>query len=364
MINSRLNKIVPLIARVVDGQNISAKESEEAFTQIFLHDTAGYHYATFVAAIHAKGETADELLGLCLASKKLGNQIKLNTPINKIIDLSGTGGGSLKTVNVSTTASFIVAAASYAVPKESFYGITSPTGSADLFAAFGIDIAKLTAVKIKKTLEKVRICATYAPFISPKLKARGLLFKKAFIENGLKIRTPFHLVSNLSSSVEMTHRIYGCYSEKYLEILGELLTKLGYKRFLTFCGFPGIPEISNIGKTTVVEQDGKKPRKYILTPKDLGVRKSKLEEIKTGGKEQNIIDFLRILQGKERGPKADLAAINAAAAFYVLGESKSIAGSVPKALKIIKGGKAFKVLERLVKEVGDPKLLKLWLARS
>jgi len=362
MTNPNLDKIVPILAKVVDGQNLTAQESEKVFTNIFLYDKEGYHLATIIAAIHAKGETADELLGFVNTYRKLGARIN-SLSSDKLIDLSGTGGGTFKTINVSTTASFIVAAAGYKVAKEAFYGVTSPTGSADIFLAFGIDIRKISKNVLEKTIKKVGICPYFGSFLSPSLANINQIDRKIFVDKRLHIRSPFHLATNIYSPALLKYRIYGCYSEKYLEVLGELFSKLGYERSLVFYGYPGIPEISNVGKTIVVEQNGKKFKKYILTPSSLGIRRAKPEDIKTGGKEQNIIDFLRILQGKERGPKADLAAINAAAAFYVLGESETIASSVPKALGIIKSGEGFRILERLVQAAGQPKLLQAWLTK-
>lgn len=354
---------MPLIAKVVDGEDLSAKESEKVFTNIFLYDKDGFHFATYIAALHAKGETADELLGLCRTHEKLGAKLKPNITSEKTTDLSGSGGGKLKTFNISTTASFIVAAAGYTVAKQAFYGVTSPTGSADAFAAFGVDIAKLNIKKVEKTLEKVGICPTYLPFYSPKLKNRGQISRRVYVEKGIRIMTPFHLASNVNMVVPMRYRIYGLYSERYIEILGELLSKLGYKRTLTIVGLDGIPEVSNIGKTVVVEQRGKKLRKYTLTPNELGVQKAKIRQIKTGGKEQNIIDFLRVLRGEEKGAKSDLVAVNAAASLYIMGETKSIAESVPKAQEILKSGEGFVVLEKLVKSQGDYKLLNKWLRK-
>ena len=354
---------MPLIAKVVDGENLTAKEAEKVFTNIFLYDKDALHFSTFVAAIHAKSETSDELLGLCQTHGKLGEKLNPKIPANKITDVSGTGGGSLKTFNVSTTVSFIVAAAGYAVAKKSYYAVTSPTGSADIFNTFGIDIAKLRVYQIEKTLEETRICPFYLPFISPKLKNRGSLFKKVFLDAKIKVTTPFHLVTNAYAPMKMKYRIYGCYSDRHLEILGELFYKLGFEKTLTLHGVDGLPEVSNTGKTIVVEQKGKKLTKYTLNPNDLGVKKAKAEQIKTGGKEQNIIDFLRILQGKEKGSKKDLAAINAAASLYVMGETKSIAEAVPKAQEIIKSGEGFRVLEKLVKARGNPKLLKTWSSK-
>jgi len=356
-----LDKIVPLIAKVVDGNDLTAKEAEEAFTTIFLHDREGFHYSILISAIHAKGETSDELLGLISVHNKLGIKLKPNILVDKTTDLSGSGGGIIKTINVSTTASFIVAAAGYKVLKNAYWAITSFTGSADIFDEFGVSVAKLTRKKIKKSLEQVGISPIYFPLISPKLKNRGNLSRQFFIKNKFRVKTPFHLINNVITPIPMKYRIYGLYSDKYLETVGELFAKLGYKKTLTFYGEPGLPEISNVGKTTFIEQNSKSLKRYSLTPRDLGVKKATIKQIQTGGKKQNIIDFLRILMGKEKGAKSDLVAINAAASLYVLGETKSIRDSVPKAQRIIKEGEGFRVLKKLVKHYGNSQLLQKWL---
>ena len=354
---------MPLIAKVVESNDLSPEEAEEAFTNIFLYDKEGFHFLAFIAALHAKGETSDELLGMVTTHEKLGMKLKPEIPIEKTTDLSGSGGGVIKSFNISTTASFIVAAAGYKVLKNAYWAVTSPTGSADVFDTFGISVAKLTAKRVEKSLEEIGICPIYFPLIGPKLKNRGIISRKIFGEKKFRIKTPFHLASNVTTAVPMKRRIYGLYSEKYLETIGELFSKLGYEKTLTFYGEGGLPEISNIGKTLIVEQNGKKSKKYSIKPSDLGVRKATIKQIETGGKEQNIIDFLRVLRGKEKETKSDLVAINAAATFYVMGETKSITEGVPKAQRIIKGGEGFSILEKLVKSQGDYKSLARWLEK-
>lgn len=360
-----LDQIIPFLAKAVDGHNLTTLESEKLVHHIFVYDTVGLHFAAWVGAMHAKSETSDELLGFLRATAKLGVKFTASDfDINRTTDLSGTGGGKFKSFNVSTTSSFLIAAAGYTVPKEAYFALTGPTGSADMFTAFGIDVLNLTGKQCEKTLKKVGICPIIAPSISPELANRNLISRKFWFERRIRVHSPMHLASNIFSPLPMKYRIYGCYSERYLEILGNLFKKLGFQKTLTFCADIGLPEISNVGKTTIVEQNGNKIRKYILTPSDLGIRSAKPMEIATGGRDQNILNFLRILTGKEHGPKADLAAINAAAALYVLGESKSIAASVPKAQEIIKTGAGFEVLQKLVREIGQLKLLHTWLKKT
>ena len=354
----KLQEINPILAKLVDGNSLTTEEAERLIYTIFVNDTEGLHLATFVGAIHAKGETADELAGFLAATKRLAVQIDIGCDVDKTTDLSGTGGGKFKTINVSTAASFVVAAAGYTVAKAAYYGVTSPTGSADVFTALGVDFLKLPKIRVEQTLRKVGICPIIVPFISPKMKNRSSISRKFFVERKIQVRSPFHLASNIYSPLPMNHRIYGCYSEPHLEILAELFIKLGFKRSLTFCAEIGMPEISNVGDTIVVEQDGSKLKKYKLRPRDLGVEEARLEDIQTGGKKQNIIDFLRILKGKDKGAKADLVVINAAASLYVLGGVSSIPEGVEKAREILKSGAGFEKLQRLVEQIGSPQTIK------
>ena len=355
----KLHEIDTILAKLVDGNDLSAKEAEKLIYHIFVYDTDGMHYATWVGALHAKGETADELLGFLNATAKLAVKFKVSGfDINKTTDLSGTGGGNFKSINVSTAASFVVAAAGFIVAKEAYYAVTSPTGSADIFVAFGVDFPKLTKEKVEQVLKEVGICPIFAPFISPKLANRSKISRKYFGEREVRVRSPFHLAANIYSPLPMKHRIYGCYSEKYLEVLAGLFKKLGFKRSLTFYAEIGLPEISNVGKTTIVEQNGNNIKKYVVEPKDVGVAEAKEEAIKTGGKEQNIIDFVEILKGKQKGAKSDLVAINAGAALYALENVKTLADGTKKAQEILKSGEGYKKLEQLINKIGSLELLK------
>ena len=139
-----------------------------------------------------------------------------------------------------------------------------------------------------------------------------------------------------------------------------MFSKLGYKKTLTFYADIGLPEISNVGKTTIVEQSGENIKRYTVNPSDLGVKEAKEDDIKTGGKEQNIVDFVRILKGQEKGPKADLVAINAGAALYALEDTKTIKEGVQKSKEILREGETYRILEKLVSKLGDPKSLEAY----
>lgn len=358
--NPKLTNATAILRKVVEGENLSALESEQVFGDIFRYDTEGYHLIALVAAIHAKGETAEELLGFCRTSSSLGVKILPKVSSDNITDLAGTGGSKIKTINVSTAASFIVAAAGVVVAKHAGYAVTSPTGSGDIFRAFGIDTFKLSVEDVNSTLEEIGISPYYLSAMSPKLANRSKIAKKVFVDMGVGIGSPFHIAAFAYSPTQLKRRIYGCYDEKYLEVLGELFTNLGNERTLILHGVGGIPEASNIGDTVIVEQLGKKIKRYVVKPSDFGLNKSNADEIRTGGKEQNIIDFLRILYGKEDGAKRDIVLANASASLFVMDKVDSLKKGTSMAIELIGNKSAVGKLEELVKKLGDQKLFDDW----
>ena len=211
-----------VLQKVVDGINLSAFETEQVFLDIFKNDKEGYHYLALCSALHAKGETVDELYGLCRATMKQSIRLRPNVPSEKLTDLAGTGGGKLKTINVSTLASFIVCAGGYAVAKQAFWGVTSPTGSADIFKAFGVDILSLKKRQVLEAIEDIGISPCFYPALSPKMRNRSKLSKKIFNQKGLHIRSPFSLAAFAYSPFPLKKRVYGCYSAQYLDKLGDL----------------------------------------------------------------------------------------------------------------------------------------------
>ena len=359
-----LSSVLPLITKLILRHDLTSKEAEQLFTTIFLYDTEGYFFTALVVALHTKGETADELLGLINSTAKLGEKIVPNVPANLLTDLSGTGGSLIKTINVSTVASFIVAATGYTVAKFSGYAQTGHTGSADVFSAFGVDVFKLSKQKVEETLEKVGICPFFLSALSPKMKNRSIVARKIFVEKGLGIPSPFHLVAFAYSPTPLKKRIYGCYNEEYLEILAKLFVQMGNERTFIVHGVGGIPEASVIGKTILIEQLGKKISKSILNPSDFGLPTYKKEEIKSGGKDQNLIDFLKIIYCKSFGAKRDMVLANAALSLMVMGHVDNPLDGAKTAADILDQGLAARKLEELVNYVGDVSLLNAWKARA
>lgn len=364
MKRNKISQVIPLLNKMMEGESLTPEETRRAFATIIREEKDSYFLAAFFAILSTKGETADELYGLCQALSEFCPKPKMRIDPNNITDLSGTGGAKLKTINVSTAASFVVASAGPKVAKQAFPGISSPTGSADMFRAFGIDVLSLDINQIRKCLTNVGI----SPYNVVFSIATGLENIKNFgrlqFEKGLAIRTPMHLMSNIFSPIEMRRRIYGMFTGKYLSIVAELLQKLGYVKGMVFHGLDGLCEISNIGLTKIVEFNETERKEYTVGPEDFGIRKAIYEEIKPISPEQNVIDFVRILFGKEKGAKRDIVLLNAAASLYVMEKAKDIKEGIQIAKNLIEEGKAWGKVENLVSSIGEPEKLADWKEKA
>jgi len=352
------------LCKMIEGEDLTAEEAKKSFASIIREEKDSYFLTAFFAILSTKGETTEELYGLCQALSEFCPHLTVGIDPNVITDLSGTGGGKLKTINVSTAASFIVASAGFKVAKQAFPGITSPTGSADIFRTFGIDVFRITAKQIKECLINVGIVPYNVVFSLAKGLENIRNFGKLQFEKGLAFRTPMHLISNIFSPMEIKRRIYGMFTEKYLNTIGDLLQKLGYVKGMVFHGLDGLCEISNIGPTKIIEFDKIERKEYTVAPEDFGIKRANYKEIKAISPEQNVMDFLRILSGKEKAAKRDIVALNAAASLYVMERTKDIKEGILIAKDLIEKGKAWEKLENLISLIGEPKKLEYWKEKA
>src|SRR3989344_880251 len=303
----QLKEVSRLLTKVSSGQHLTVAETEEAFDVLTTKDTEGYFFTALAMGLLAKGITSDELLGFYRSEANLIPKINTGIKPSNITENSGTGGDKLKTFNVSTAAALILAGAGIYVPKQSYYAVTGIGGSGDLFREFGIDVVKTSnSTTIKQTLKKVGFVPYVANFLTQPSKMPGILnFLKKRGEIGLNFITPFHLVANILAPVKMERRIYGIFDNKYSMPLAQLMQKLGYKKGLIVYGVSGLDEVSNIGDTKITEFTTSKIKQYTVSPQDLGVKKALYKDIKAVSREQNTIDFLRVLYSKDKGAKRD-----------------------------------------------------------
>jgi len=350
-----LDDILPSIRKLSRSESLSTAETRRTLNTLMDEDDEYYFTIAFSMGLMAKTPTVDELKGFVLSFEDRSIPLRPSIDTDKLIDISGTGGDDIKTPNIGTTASFVMAAGGLFVGKQSTRGYTGATGSRDMFTALGIDVPMSGGdpQSVEKGLEDNHLFPFYYPSFSDAFENRVGFFTK-LKEAGLTFVTPWHLASWVHSPLDLRYRVYGMLTDDYLEDFAHLFREIGYEHVLVVHGLDGIDEVSNVGKTKISELRGGNVETYTLSPSDLGVSESSIDEITSGGADQNVIDFVRIIYNRDTGAKRDLVAINAGAAFYTANVTSSIEEGTEYAFDIIESGDAARKLEQLVEYAGDP----------
>lgn len=322
------------IEKVGKGLDLSEEEAEAAIAEL-LSTAKDEEIGEFLLLLKEKGEKAEEIAGFARGMKKAANMIKPDLPF-RLVDTCGTGGDGLNTINVSTAAAIVTAAAGVPVAKHGNRAITSMSGSSDVLEALGIKV-DLSPELAQKSIEEIGIGFMFAPVFHPAMK------RVAGVRKKLGVRTVFNILGPLTNPAEAKGQVVGVFDKKLCEPIARALSKLGTEHALVICGagpdeFSGMDELSNVGETFVAELKTGEVSTYTLTPEALGILRAKPEDIKGASSKENARDILCIFKG-QKGPKRDIVVLNAAAALYVGGVVGSIRQAIPIAENAIDSGK-------------------------
>jgi anthranilate phosphoribosyltransferase len=316
------------IRKLEEGCDLSSEEAEAAVGEI-LSTACDEEIGAFLLALREKGEKPEEIAGFVRGMRKAANTINPRIPF-RLVDTCGTGGDGLNTINVSTAAAIVTAAAGVPVAKHGNRAVTSLSGSSDVLEALGIKV-DLKPESVLRTIEEIGIGFMFAPVFHPAMK------RVAGVRKKLGVRTVFNILGPLTNPAGAKGQIIGVFDKRLCEPIAHALSELGTEQALVVHG-DGMDEISNTGETFVAELKNGRVSTYILTPEALGMLKVNPEEIKGGTPRENAKDLLRIFKG-QKGPKRDLVILNAAAALYVSGIVNSIRQAIPIAEDAIDSGK-------------------------
>ena len=317
--------------------------------------------AGFLAALARKGETTGEIAAFAgeLRARSLPVPLDTETRAHEILDVCGTGGDHLKTFNISTTVALVAAAAGVLVAKHGNRAVTSNSGSADVLEALGIPI-ELTPEEAARTLREHGFAFFFAPKFHPAFKHIGPA-RKLCAERGQ--RTIFNFLGPLLNPARPSAQLVGVPRPQLCEPLARVLQSLGVRRGLVVSGEvsnspPGQPppangnldEFSTLGDNTLAEfyQDFGFTTS-VMSPRDFPLQPATLADLAGGNRQANAEIIRRLLRGEERGPKRDAVLLNAAAALFVAGKTRSLADGWELAAEVIDSGKASAKLAELAR---------------
>lgn len=319
------------IEKVVSKQDLTYDEAYTVMNEIMNGETSQVQNAAYLAALStksAKAETIDEISGSAAAMRDHALQVEHDL---NVLEIVGTGGDHAGSINISTTAAFLIAAAGIKVAKHGNRAASSKSGAADCLEALGINIS-LSPEKCVELLKEINICFFFAQKYHASMKYVGAVRKE------LGIRTVFNILGPLTNPAHPTTMLLGVYDEYLLDPLAQVLMSLGVKRGMVIYGQDCLDEISLSAPTSVCEfQDGWFKR-YVIQPEDFGFTRCKKDDIKGGTPEENAAITRAILSGKEQGPKRDIVLLNAGAAIYLGGKAASIADGIDVARALIESG--------------------------
>jgi anthranilate phosphoribosyltransferase len=324
------------LGRLAAGETLSAAEAEEAVGLIMEGAASPAQMGAFLMGLAERGETVAELEGAARAMRKRVTHVE--APADAI-DTCGTGGDGTQTLNVSTAAGLIVAAAGVTVAKHGNRAQSSRAGSADVLEALGVRI-DLSADAVARCIREVGFGFMMAPLHHAAMK------HVAPVRRELGIRTLFNLLGPLANPAGVRRQLIGVFAPRWLEPMAEVLRALGSERAWLVHG-DGLDEITTTGETEIVALEEGKIRRFRIAPESLGLPHAKREDLQGGDAAFNALAIEALFSGAT-GAYRDVVSVNAAAALVVAGKVRDLPQGLSLAMAMLDSGAAARTLGKLI----------------
>jgi anthranilate phosphoribosyltransferase len=321
--------------QLMTGNHLTRHESYALFLQMATYPLL--QQAEILSAWAKKKETEDELLGAMDAL--LEHSVSIDYP-HEVVDIVGTGGDGLKTFNISTAASLVVASCGVTVAKHGGRRVISLSGSTDVLAELGVPMPQTSDASI--TLLKTRGYAyLWAPLFNPLLGAFGEVRKQ------LGIPTILNTLGPLINPIYPKRQVLGVYNQHLLPIIAQVLKASGLYHALVVHSEDGLDEFSMSAPTHVAELRHGLITEYQVRPEDVGLKSAPLQDIVGGNSTENANIIRDLFSGKINDAKLDIVLLNSAAGLLVGNQVATLKEGVERARKAITSGLAATFLHTL-----------------
>ncbi|MEV6900229.1 anthranilate phosphoribosyltransferase [Amycolatopsis sp. NPDC051372] len=331
-----------LLTQLIGRSDLSADDTAWAMDQIMSGAATQAQIAGFAIALRAKGETPEEISGMAEAMLAHARRIELDAPA---VDIVGTGGDRSNSVNISTMATIVTAAAGAPVAKHGNRSASSKSGAADVLETLGVAI-ELPPDAVHRSLREIGIGFCFAPAFHPAFRHTGPPRRE------LGVPTTFNLLGPLTNPAQPRSALIGCAYADKTRVLAEVFAQRGFS-VLVARGDDGLDEITTTTTTSVwVVSDGTVTERS-FDPGALGIPRATAEDLRGGDATANAEVVRQLVAGKT-GPVRDAVVLNAAAALAAFrGFSGSLeddlATGLEQANRAIDSGAAAALLERWIK---------------
>jgi anthranilate phosphoribosyltransferase len=324
------------LATLVAGRSLTAEDTAKMVGLIMDGDVQMEYAAAWLTALASKGEEVDEVVGAAGAMRARSLRVLHDCRI--VLDVCGTGGDGLHTINISTAVAFVVAACDLPVAKHGNRASSSKCGSADVLEALGVRIDR-SPEEARRQLEERGVAFLFAQAYHPAMREVAALRKR------LGIRTIFNMLGPLTNPARATHQLIGVSRPGTLEMMALAAVKLGVKAGAVVHASNGLDEVAGDVPTTVVRFKGNSLEHFTIDPTQYGVHAT-LDDIRGGDAEYNARALRAILEGED-SPRADVVALNAAVALYITDLAPDLHAALHRTHEVLRNGQALAQLVRL-----------------
>jgi anthranilate phosphoribosyltransferase len=326
------------ISKALERSDFTRPEAREVMNEIMSGRATEAQIAGFLVALRAKGETSEEIAGCAEAMRS--HVVTVEPKRTDLVDVVGTGGDGQCTINISTAAALVAAAAGAGVAKHGNRAASSACGSADVLEALGFNL-ELTPERIARSIDELGFGFMFAQAHHPAMKYAG------GVRRELATRTIFNILGPLTNPAGARCQMIGVYSKELVRPIAEALVQLGSERAFVVHGAGGLDELSPIGPNTVCEVRHGEVIDRVIDPLDLGVPRCELEELRGGDSATNAAAIREVFQGSNGG-RRNAILLNAAGAIAAAGLAEDLAEGLSIAIETVASRKADERLEQLI----------------
>ncbi|MDQ3163452.1 MAG: anthranilate phosphoribosyltransferase [Actinomycetota bacterium] len=330
------------LADLLEGRNLSRAGAREVMDEIMRGEATPAQIGGFLVALRVKGETAAEIAGCAEAMRE--HVLPVRPERDDLVDTAGTGGDGAHTINISTAAAIVAAAAGAAVAKHGNRAVSSASGSADVLEALGFSLEQ-PSERIAQSIDELGFGFMFAPSHHPAMR------HAAPVRRELAARTVFNVLGPLTNPAGARAQVIGVYAPGLVRTLAEVLAQLGARRAFVVHGAHGIDELSPAGPNLVCEVVGGEMRERELDPLDLGVPRCDPNALRGGTPAENARTIRSILSGAGGGGRGgkDAILLNASGAIAAAGHAEDLREGLELAREAVDSGAAATRLEELAR---------------
>lgn len=301
-----------MIGRLLRREHLTEGEAGALLARLCDPETPDSVRAGILVALRAKGETADEVRGLAIAMRAAA----LPVAVDGVVDTCGTGGDGSGSVNLSTAAALVVAAAGVPVAKHGNRAVSSRSGSADVLEALGIPLTRDPGTAVRR-LAAHGFVFLFAPAFHP------VTHTLAEVRRALGTRTVMNLLGPLTNPARPSFQLIGAPDPAVAAILAHAAVGLVRRAFVVH-GTPGWDEATPVGPFLRLRVDGEQVVEETIDPRSYGIPRCTADDLAGGDAADNAAILSRVFAG-ERGPVHDAVVLNAALVLELAGREHPLA---------------------------------------